>query len=169
MTEEMLYQTQPYADDVAYDESFADEEGGDIEKDLAQLKVRATKRLQYANHACALKYDDEQSADHRERSDGCHQDQYDPDIGVEKVEPAEDLWIQLFDGLHVKGCSSSVMQAVDCKDEVIVAVFELCKISDVDFQSACHVAFPAVDTLQHLKAAHNHHLVILVEVRRIDA
>lgn len=102
-------------------------------------------------------------ADHSKRRYYRHEDEYHPDIGVEKVEPCEYLWVQLFDGLYEVWRSTSVLQTVECHYEVIVLIVYVVEIREVDLDSAHHIVVPAVHITQKIDIAEYQLLVVLVE------
>ena len=80
-----LQQNDAEANDITQQQTLTDDEGWEPEERVADCLVAGSDSLQDTNHLCALKDDDEQSADHREACHTNHQCQDDPDIDVEQL------------------------------------------------------------------------------------
>ena len=102
-TRVLLQQHEAYAQNVAQEHTLPYHEDGKPEERVANGAVAGSYSLQDANHRCALKNDDEQSANHRDAGYGNHQGEDDPHVQVEQLQPGENLRVQLLDGLRGVG------------------------------------------------------------------
>ena len=82
-----LQEDAAQCDEVAPEESSADDEGCKPKEDVTYLSVVRTERFQYADHLCAFEDDDQQSGNHRDTGNGGHECKNDPHVHVHQVEP----------------------------------------------------------------------------------
>ena len=82
--------------DIAPQHSAYDEKHCIYYKYFTYLSIAHTQSFEYSYRLCAFEYDDKQPRNHIEPRHSHHQNEYDVSIGVEHVEPVENLWVQLF-------------------------------------------------------------------------
>ena len=93
-----LKQCDADAQDVAPEHAFADDEDGKPQEGVADGLVARAECLEDTYHVRAFEDDDEQAADHRETGHAYHQDEDNPYVEVEQVEPGEYLGIAFLYG-----------------------------------------------------------------------
>ena len=80
----------------------------EVEEDPADADVRGAHRLEHADHVGAFQYDDQEARYHGEARDDEHQDDDDPHVHVQQVEPVKDHGVNLLDGAGVERVTQSV-------------------------------------------------------------
>lgn len=104
----LLDKAKEQCDEVAPQHTLANQERGEVEENPADADIRGTHRLKHADHVGPFQDDDQEARDHGEPRDDKHQDDNDPHVHVQQVEPVKYHGVNLLDGAGVERVAQAV-------------------------------------------------------------
>ena len=167
-TKPRLHSDKSQADEVSPQHATTDQEHRETQENLTDGKVVRTECLQYANHVGALQNDDEQARNHGESSHPRHENEDDPHVHVEQVEPSEDLRIAFLYRLRVISRSIGILHHVQLLTEHEARFLQAVVVGHLHFDTTCLVCLPSIQTVDGIKVGQQKDIIVDSKVGLID-